>query len=94
MVCGNGDGAPSRKFVPLAVLTAADGSELQEVYGQALELPARGRQQVELQLPRPGACNERCYVSVFPSDPDTGKAIGQGRYRLPVDAVNATGTSP
>lgn len=94
MVFGNGDGAPSRKFVPLAVLTAADGSELQEVYGQALELPARGRQQVELQLPRPGACNERCYVSVFPSDPDTGKAIGQGRYRLPVDAVNATGTSP
>ncbi|WP_409475986.1 LTA synthase family protein [Stenotrophomonas sp. Y-13] len=94
MVFGNGDGAPSRTFVPLAVLTAADGSELHEVYGQALALPAGGRQQVQLQLPRPDACSARCYVSVFPSDPDTGKAIGQGRYRLPVDAVNATGTSP
>ncbi|MGX9721437.1 LTA synthase family protein [Stenotrophomonas acidaminiphila] len=94
MVFGNGDGEPSRTFVPLAVLTAADGRELQEVYGRALQLPARGRQQVELDLPRPGACDTRCYVSVFPSDPDTGKAIGQGRYRLPVDAAPAAGTSP
>ncbi|MBD8880027.1 LTA synthase family protein [Rhodanobacter sp. 7MK24] len=82
----NGDAQPSRSFVPLAVLTAEDGHELQEISGSAMQLPADGHRQVQLGLPRPEACSSRCYVSVFPSDPQTGKAMGQGRYHMPVDA--------
>lgn len=90
-VFASGDSKPSRVFVPLAVMSSEDGRELQEVYGQALQLPPRGSHQVQLQLPlpQPEDCKGRCYVSVFPSDPDSGKAIGQGRYHLLVD----TGTT-
>lgn len=92
-VFGNGDAAPSRMFVPLAVMSSEDGRELQEVYGQALQLPPNGNQQVRLLLQQPAQCNGRCFVSVFPSDPDTGKAVGQGRYHLPVSPA-PTGTGP
>jgi len=90
----NGDAQQSREFVPLAVLTTEDGHELQETSGRALQLPANGHQQVQLALQLPGACSSRCYVSVFPSDPQTGKAIGQGRYHIPVDAGTTTGGAP
>jgi arylsulfatase A-like enzyme len=93
-IFNNGDAQPSRAFVPLAVLTAEDGHELQEVSGAALQLPAHGHQQVPLILQRSVACSGRCYVSVFPSDPQTGKAIGQGQYHIPMDASTATGTAP
>jgi arylsulfatase A-like enzyme len=91
-IFSNGDAQQSRSFVPLAVLTAADGRELLETSGRALQLPAHGHQQVQLALQLPDACSNRCYVSVLPSDPQTGKAIGQGQYHVPVDA-NATATS-
>lgn len=90
----NGDAQPSRAFVPLAVLTAEDGRELQEVSGRALQLAAHGQQQVQLTLQRPGACGSRCYVSVFPSDPQTGRAIGQGRYHVPLDVQSTAGNAP
>jgi Phosphoglycerol transferase and related proteins, alkaline phosphatase superfamily len=90
----NGDAQPSRAFVPLAVLTAEDGRELQEISGAALRLPANGHRQVQLTLQRPDACSSRCYVSVFPSDPQTGKAIGQGRYHIPVDANTTARGAP
>ena len=90
----NGDAQQSRAFVPLAVLTAEDGHELQEVSGHAMQLPANGRRQVQLTLLRPDACSSRCYVSVFPSDPQTGKAIGLGRYHMPADAGAAAGSTP
>ncbi|WP_449468090.1 LTA synthase family protein [Stenotrophomonas humi] len=90
----NGDAKPSRVFVPLAVMASEDGRELQEVYGGALQLPANGSQQVQLRLRQPQDCSGRCYVSVFPSDPDTGKAVGLGRYRLPLDSPAATGSQP
>jgi len=90
----NGDAQPSRAFVPLAVLTAEDGHELQETSSHALQLPANGHQQVQLTLQRPGICSSRCYLSVFPSDPQTGKAVGQGRYHIPVDAGTTTGGAP
>src|SRR5690606_31774730 len=47
------DSKPSRVFVPLAVMSGEDGRELQEVYGQALQLPPRGSHQVQLQLSLP-----------------------------------------
>jgi hypothetical protein len=86
-VFSSGDPKPSRVFVPLAVMSSEDGRELQEVYGQAMQLPPGGSQQVQLQLRLPQDCGGRCYVSVFPSDPDNGKAIGQGRYHLQVEAA-------
>ncbi|WP_266168871.1 LTA synthase family protein [Dyella subtropica] len=92
-IFSNGDARQSRVFVPLAVLTADDGRELQEVDGHALQLPAGGRRQVLLTMRQSEACNGRCYVSVFPSDPQTGKAIGQGRYHLTVNAA-AIGSPP
>lgn len=88
-IFSNGDSRQSRVFVPLAVLTAADGQELLEVSGRPLQLPANRRQQVRLSLSWPSTCSARCYLSVFPSDPNTGKAIGQGRYHLVVDAALA-----
>ncbi|GLQ98250.1 LTA synthase family protein [Dyella mobilis] len=93
-IFSNGDAQQSSTFVPLAVLTAEDGRELQEVSGSALQLPPNGQQQVQLTLQRPEACSHRCYVSVFPSDPQTGKAMGLGRYHIQVDANVATGTAP
>lgn len=87
----NGDARQSRTFVPLAVLSAEDGHELQEAYGHALQLPANGRQEVTMTL---HPCRSRCYVSVLPSDPRTGKAIGQGRYHMPVDASAAAQSAP
>ncbi|MCD9085514.1 LTA synthase family protein [Stenotrophomonas sp. SY1] len=95
-VFSNGDARTSRVFVPLAVMAGQDGRELLEVYGTAVQLPAHGRQQVRLQLKpaQPADCGGRCYVSVFPSDPDTGKAVGQGRYRLPLDVAPAAGSQP
>ena len=87
----NGDARQSRTFVPLAVLSAEDGHELQEAYGHALQLPANGRQEVTMTL---HPCRSRCYVSVLPSDPRTGKAIGQGRYHMPVDAGAAAQSAP
>lgn len=86
----NGDPRPSRVFVPLAVLTAANGHELLESSGRALQLPAGGRRNVSLLLPRAAACSARCYLSIFPSDPDTGKAVGQGAYHMPLDASAAS----
>ncbi len=85
-VFSSGDPRPSRLFVPLAIMFNAAGKEVQEVYGKALQLPPGGSQQVQLQLQLPADCDGRCYVSVFPSDPDNGKAVGQGRYHLLVDA--------
>lgn len=90
----NRDAQPSRAFVPLAVLTAGDGRELLEFSGRALQLPANGHQQVQLILQRPDACSSRCYLSLFPSDPQTGKAVGQGRYHVPVDRDTTAGNAP
>lgn len=80
----NGDGHDSARFVPLAVLTAEDGRELNEGYGTALRLPAHGQQRVSLVLSRPAAPG-RYFVSVRPSNPDDGKPLGRGRYHVPVD---------
>jgi arylsulfatase A-like enzyme len=90
----NGDAQPSRVFVPLAVLTAADGRELAEVSGPAMQLPAEAHRRVQLSLQRPATCNNHCYVSIFPSDPQTGKAVGLGRYHLPIDADAVAGHAP
>lgn len=80
----NAAAEPSELFVPLVVLTAADGHELSESYGSSLALP--GGQSITLHLPvkTAGVPAGRYYLSVYPSDPATGKRSGGGRFRLPV----------
>lgn len=81
---GNSSAAPSELFVPLVVLTTQDGRELSETYGSSLVLP--GRQSITLHLPikATGIPAGRYYLSVYPSDPATGKRSGDGRFRLPL----------
>ena len=81
----NGDATPSAWFVPLAVLVDEQGNERVEVSGPALQLPARQRQRVHLVLPLPPGAAGSWSVSVRPSDPQTGRANGRGRYRLPLE---------
>lgn len=80
----NGDAHDSRVFAPLAVLAAEDGQEIGEGYGSAIRLQPHERREVMLALPAklgPG----HYFISVLPSDPETGKPLGRGRYRLPLD---------
>lgn len=85
----NGDARDSRTFVPLAVLTDENGRELREGYGSAIRLRAHERREVLLVLAVPALAPGRYFVSVLPSDPATGKAVGRGRFHLPLD-VKAT----
>ncbi len=83
----NGDAAVSKVFVPLAVLAGEDGRELDEGYGSAIQLRPRERREVLLALRAPGLAPGRYTVSVLPSDPDNGKPVGRGRYRIPMDVA-------
>ena len=81
----NGDADSSDTFVPLAVLTADDGRELAEAYGSAQRLAGHERRVQQLSLATAGLSPGRYFVTVRPSDPATGKPVGQGRFHLPVD---------
>ena len=84
----NGDGHDSRVFAPLAVLATEDGKELGEGYGSAIRLQPHERREVMLTLPARLAPGQY-FVSVLPSDPDTGKPLGRGRYHLPLDVTES-----
>lgn len=80
-------------FVPLAVLLDEQGRELSESYGRALTLAAGASASVLLpvkSLLPPG----RYYLSVMPSHPDTGRRVGEGRYRLPVELRALSSATP
>lgn len=86
----NGDAVDSRVFVPMAVLTDASGQELAEAYGAALQLHVRQRQSVRLELKLPQLGVGRYYISVLPTDPESGKRIGHGRYHTQIDVPEAS----
>ncbi|WP_305805032.1 LTA synthase family protein [Stenotrophomonas sp. YIM B06876] len=90
-IFANGDPVPSAAFVPLAVLSSEDGREVQEASGGALQLAAHERRAVRLTLRHPGLVPGRYYVSVRPSDPDTGQPLGRGRFHIPFDFGADTG---
>ncbi len=83
-VFANNGPAATDVFVPLVVLSAADGREVSESYGSPQRL-ARGKS-VSLRLPvkSPGVVPGRYFLSVLPSHPQTGKKVGAGRYRIPI----------
>jgi hypothetical protein len=88
VVIANGSRQASGMFVPLVVLQSADGVEISETYAPAQALAAG--QTVTLQVPvkSDGVAAGRYYLSVFPSDPATGKRSGDGRFRIPVAIGN------
>lgn len=81
----NGPGA-SATFVPLLVVSDAQGKEWGETYGVATQLAEGQSTEVRLQLVlRPEAlAHAPLFASLVVSHPDTGKPIGQGQYHVPV----------
>ena len=74
----------SPAFVPLLVLSDAQGRELAEVSGKATQLKAGESQQVQLLLPPRDWPVGTYYLSLIVSHPDTGRPIGKGRYHVAV----------
>lgn len=71
-------------FVPLLVLSDAQGRELAEVSGKATQLKAGESQQVQLHLAPQNWPVGTYYLSLIVSHPDTGRPIGKGRYHVAV----------
>jgi len=81
----NGDAAMSNMFVPLVVLADANGHQLKEGAGLAQQLGAHASREVHLALDSSGLRPGRYFVSVLPSDPNSGKAVGHGRFHIPFE---------
>lgn len=81
----NGPGA-SATFVPLLVVSDAQGKEWGEAYGVATRLAEGQSTEVRLQLMlgREALAHGPLFASLVVSHPDTGKPIGQGQYHVPV----------
>lgn len=90
----NGDAGPSAIFVPLAVLSDEAAAELGEASGPAVQLDGQQGRVLRLQLSTAGQPAGRYYVSLLPSDPDSGRALGRGRYRIPVELPAANVPPP
>jgi hypothetical protein len=71
-------------FVPLLVLIDEQGQQLGEAYGQATQLRAGQSSRVQLQLKPTNVPSGKHYLAMIVSHPDTGKSIGKGQYRVPV----------
>jgi len=74
----------SPTFVPLLVLSDAEGRELAEASGQAMHLQAGQSQEVALSLPAGQWPNGTYYLSWVVSHPRTGQSLGKGQYHVPV----------
>lgn len=75
---------PSPRFVPLAVLMTAEARELTESYGLPQELKPDASVTIRLNIKSDKVTPGRYFLAVIPSHPDTGKAVGSGKYRIPV----------
>ncbi len=71
-------------FVPLFVLTDAQGQQIVEGYGKAMKLQAGQATTVSLKLQTSDLPPGPLYLAVVVSHPDTGKSIGQGQYHVQV----------
>jgi uncharacterized sulfatase len=79
-------GQDSPVFVPLAVLTDAQGEQLAEVSGPALRLQAGQSTTVQLALPVQAQTwpASGVFLSLIVSHPDTGRPIGKGQYHVSI----------
>jgi phosphoglycerol transferase MdoB-like AlkP superfamily enzyme len=71
-------------FAPLLVLSDANGNELLETTGKARQLDAGAGQKITLQLDPARLPRGVYYLSMLPSDPETGHASGIGQYHVQV----------
>ncbi|MEO7252456.1 MAG: hypothetical protein ABIW30_07610, partial [Arenimonas sp.] len=72
------------QFVPLVVLTAADGRELSESYGVPVSLAAGEAITLRLPIKSDAAQAGMNFLSVIASNAKTGKRLGRGRYHIPI----------
>lgn len=73
---------PSRAFVPLLVISDAGGLEVVESAGELTTLDAGAALKVALPARLGKLPHGTYYVSVIPSDPDSGRSIGIGQYHV------------
>jgi len=69
---------------PLLVLTDAAGNELAEATGAAHAMQANAKRDVSLRIDARKLPKGTYFVSLLPSNPDTGKPAGIGQYHMPV----------
>ena len=83
-VFANQDAKPSRVFVPLVVVSDAQGQQVAEASGKAVQLAKSETQTltVNLKLAAQRDAKAAYFVSFIVSDPDTGKSIGHGQYHV------------
>jgi len=86
---------PSPPFVPLLVALDANARELGESYGKAMRLAPGATAEATIEV-KPGTLAPgRYFLAAFPSNPDTGRKLGAGRYHVPLDVAAApAGTAP
>ena len=80
----NSGAAASETFVPLVVLTAEDGSEVSESYGEPQRLLAGATVSLRLTVDLQGAKPGRYFLSVIASQPKTGKKMGSSQHHIPI----------
>lgn len=85
---------PSPAFVPLAVIVDGAGQELAESYGPATRLAAGEVREVVMPLRHAGVAPGHYFLAVLPSDPETGKRVGAGRFRVPVEIPGGDAPPP
>lgn len=71
-------------FVPLLVLSDAQGRELAEVSGKSLSLKPGQSETIKLKLFPGQSVPGTYYFSLIVSNPDTGRPIGKGQYHVAV----------
>jgi uncharacterized sulfatase len=84
VVFANTGPAATDTFVPLVVLLTEDGREVTESYGPPQRLAAGETVSLQLPVKSLGVPRGRYFLSVLPSNPETGKNMGVGRYQLPI----------
>ena len=80
----NDAATPTVAFVPLLVLSGEDGRERGEYYGAALQLAPHARRSVQVAVDLGKLAPGHYFLAVIPSHPDTGRSLGAGRYRIPL----------
>ncbi|HEV8693260.1 MAG TPA: LTA synthase family protein [Lysobacter sp.] len=71
-------------IVPLLVLSADDGRQLSESYGAAFQLAPGATREVRFAVKASNLAAGRYFLAVIPSQPDSGRSMGVGRYRIPL----------
>jgi phosphoglycerol transferase MdoB-like AlkP superfamily enzyme len=74
----------SAQFAPLLVVSDAKGKELFEVTGAARRLDGGAGEKIVLRVDTAKLARGVYYLSMLPSDPETGRSIGVGQYHVEV----------